>query len=552
MKVPDLQEENQLPNEELMEIIQDYINSSENFGDPKKREQELMKMISLLLVKINQIAKEGDFFEVADNLYSVAFYMEEFDFNEAQEIYLKAIEYYEKYMKKMQKEGKLEEASWTANQIAELYYNKLKNKDMQRNYIIKCIEFNSALAEISTGLENPKKTALIYYNLGELYSKIESWSEAEKSLKISLELAEKERFYDIISNVYFILSDISLFQGNEKESSKYLNSAKTYFLKQEEEAIKEKDNYKLSQIYQIIKNISTTMNNHSDFIRYSRKEAISYINLAKEMLINKNDLNKFANFYRGAALCFKNSDFNNLDSASCFIIAGLIFDKVQEFHEASQCLSDAAEIFENMDYFEKSVELYNKAAEIALKYQDYEFAIEKLINSYNIAVTNDLEITNRLATKIKDFLSEYSEEQAKMQRYFIAGTLLLESLSYFRKIGYEKKSPEIVEILRKIHLFYTKEIELNKSNSKNSTVYYIITLVAIAKIAIYEFQEAEGIIAKLDDPSKVTQSYKKIAQGILNAVKNDELFDLSSLDNKTKNIFSNSEEIKLFNNFLFY
>lgn len=535
-----------------MEIIQDYINTSENIGDHQKREQELMKMISRLLVKINEIAKEGDFFEVADNLCSAAYYMEELDFNESQEIYLKAIEYYEKYMKKMQKEGKFEEASWTANQISEIYYNKLKNKEMQRNFLIKCIEFTSALAELSIGLENPKKIALIYYNLGELYLKIDSWNDAEKSLKISLELAEKEKYYDILSNIYSILSDIYLFQGNEKESLKYLNVAKNYFLEQEKGAINEKDNYKLSQIYQIMKNLSTALNSHSEFIKYSRKEAIAYINLAKEVLFNKKDHHKFANFYRGAALCFKNSDLNTLDSASCFIIAGLVFDKVQDFHEASQCLSDAAEIFESMDYFEKSVDLYNKAAEIALKYQDYEFAIEKLINSYNVAETNDLEIIDKLAIKIKDFLREYSEEQAKVQKYFIAGTLLLESLSYLRKIGYENNSPEIIGILKKIDDYYTKDIELNKSNAKNSIIFYILTLVALAKISIHEFQEAEKIIAKLDEPSKITQAYKKIAQSILDAVKNNTLFDLSSMDNKIKNVFSNSEEIKLFNNFLFY
>ncbi len=175
-------------NEEIISIIQDYLNKTSSITNHKKREECLMDMLSLLIAKINQIAKEGDLYNVGEYLSSAAYYMEEFDYKEAQQIYIKAIDYFDKYMNKLQEAGLFEEASRIANHISEIYHIKLNDFELERKYVIKCIEFNSALVEILMGFGDPRKISIIFFNLGDLHSKIDNWNQAIAVNQTGLEI----------------------------------------------------------------------------------------------------------------------------------------------------------------------------------------------------------------------------------------------------------------------------------------------------------------------------------------------------------------------------
>ncbi|MBD3349889.1 MAG: tetratricopeptide repeat protein [Candidatus Lokiarchaeota archaeon] len=531
-----------------------YLDETANIIDHKEKEEKFIEMLSILLIKINEIAKEGDFYEVADNLFSAAYYMEEFDFKEAKQIYTQSIEYYEKYMYELQKQGKFEEASWIANQIAEIYYNKLNNKTGEKRYILKCIDYNNALIELLNGFSNTRKLAIISYNLGELYLKIEDWDNAIDTFSAALVISKNERFYDITANIYYNLSDIYLLLGKESNSIDLLEEADKYFKSEEKKIIKRNDNYSLSQIYQILKNLNASLNKPSEYRKFSRNEAVAYIRLAKENLKQQMDYHKIASLYRGAGLCFKDTETDFLEGASSFVIAGNIFENCNEFTESSLCYNDAAELYEHLKIYDKVIKLYIQAANHALKEMNYEFAIEKLMNGFNLAeIKNFKEYYGLIADRIKKNLLAMSKIQVKEEKYFIAGTLLLEMLPYYRKTGFSMNSNEVKSILKQIYHYYQKEYNNDYNNGKSSTLAYIRALTALSQIALGNYDNADQIITDLKvNNSKIIQAYKKIIKEMLNAVRSNTVFDLSDLDENVKKVYSNAEEIKLFNNLIFY
>lgn len=556
LKSANLPESNLPVNDEIRVIINDYLKKTSKMTDYKAKEEHLIEMLSLLLNAINDIAREGDFFEVADNITSAAYYMEEFNYKEAQKIYETSIEYYEKYMNQLQRTGKFEEAAWTANHIAEIYHNKLNNLKMERKYLRKCIEYSEALIQLSSGFMSSRKLSIQLYNLGDLYSRIGDWDRSLEVNKQGLEIAKKEKFYDIVANLYFNSSDVYLFQGDEEKSNEILQKAQDYFAEEEEKSDRNGNYYKLSQIYQIQKNFHSAMNNTNIFKRYCRKEAQSYTNMAKKKKRNGMKEHKIASLYRGTALCLKDTEEMQMESACAFLIAGHTYKKVNEYLECSLCYNDAAEMFEELGIYEKAIQYYQEASEIALKNGDYEFAIEKLMGAYDLAeIENFTEGRNKIAKRITDNLERISEKHQEDQQFFIAGTLLLEALPYYQKLGYERDSEKIKNTLETISSCYSNEyrIMLKAGNGKNSTTNYMLALAAISKIALKDFNKVDELADKLNAPgSNIMQSYRKIVLGILDARKIGKKFDLSSFDSKTKKIFSKSEEIKLFNNFMFF
>ncbi|MHA1728168.1 MAG: tetratricopeptide repeat protein [Promethearchaeota archaeon] len=552
--------QNEPYNEEILSILQNYIESIAHVSH-KKKEKMFKDMLLILIDKINSIAKEGDLFDVGGYLTSAAYFMEEFDYAEAQQIYMWAIEYYDKYLQKLEKEGRFQEGLNISNQIVELYHNKLQNldEDKEKTYIQKCIEYNIALIEILEGFCEPRKLSILFFTLGENYLKMEDWENAIKTNNSALEIARENKFYDIIANIYFNLSDIFFFSGDETKAKEIIEESKEYFSEEEnkvlEKGSEKEKHYRLSQIYQIQKNLYSAMNEPAEFRKYSRKEAISYIELAKEIMGDGFDCHKIGSFYRGAALCFRETESDYLDGASCFLISANIFNKCKEYREASFCFNDAAKLFEDAKYYEKAVQLYEFASKSALKNKNYEFVIEKLMNAYNLIKQKNLKMEyENLLRKINECLEKLSENEAEWKRYFISGSLLLETLPYYKELGFSNKSSKIKNNLKKILHYYEKEYFKNSERGKSSTVAYILSLYAISNIALENFDKAKELIKllKKNYTSRIINSYVTITEEILKAKKSGISFDLSRQKRKVKKVFSNSIEIKLFNNFLFF
>jgi len=539
--------------ENINQIIIEYMGLIESLKDHNKRENKLMEMISLILSEVNKIVKEGDYFEVANHLISIAYYLEEFDFSAAKQVYLKVIEYIEKSNHKLLREGNFEDLIKNNRKIAEIYKEKIGDSSKFEKYIKKCIEYSKNLLEISLDNTDFKMKAIGYINLGELFNLIEDWSNALKAFQVALEIAKKGDYYELISNSYLNISNIYLYQGDELNSFAILEEAFQYF-KEQEKRLAEKNNYEyISDIYQILKKISLTKQDHIEFVKYSQKQAISYIEMAKKYKLNQSNSQKVARLYRAAALCYKDTDENDLESATCFLIAGNLFKELSNFGEASISYGDAAESFERAGYYSKACKLYIDAADLAIKINNYEFAIEKLIEGYEIIIQHELlDYKNTFITKIIKYLSEFSDIQASQKKFFTAGSLLLESLRYYKELEIPSNSPEIMDLLKKIYSYFYEEYESNKINEHNSTVLYILALCAIVKIPLKKYKEVQEIIDYLNSKNiEYAKIYANIIESMCKCFRSNTKFDIGSFDPKTKKVYTNSEEIKLFELFFF-
>ena len=552
MRILDFEEYN--IDEEIHDIIHSYLDDISSIKDYKIKEQRLMEMISLIISKINKIAQEGDIFEVAGNLMSVAYYLEEFDYREAQDIYLTAIKYYKRYLMNLEKSGMFKEAIAISNEIAEIFHNKLSDSESEKKYILKSINYHISILDISNGFSQPRDMVILMYNLSELYLKLEDWENTIEISEKTLEFAKENKYYDIIANLYFNLSDIYLFSGEDDKSIDIFEEASLFFSEEEERLDIKKDSYLLSQIYQILKNFNSALNNAQEFRKYSRKEANAYIQLAKSIYNNSKDHQKVAGFYRGAGLCFKETENDYLEGASCFIIAANIFKKINEFTESGLCYSDSAMLFEELGLFNKAVNLYCLAAECGLKTSNHEFTIEKLMSGLDLAKLKNLTVNkDEIAEKIITNLKILSDLHKGNEKFFMSGTLLLETLPYYALLGHSKRTKVVKNLLKDIAKRYESEIVNNSNEAKSLTINYITCLTAISYTAIKDFERSEEFIKKLSNSdSKTIESYRIIADGILNSYRKGKNFDLSNYDKRVKKLFSNSDEIKLFNEFLFY
>ncbi len=546
--------EEQRPNEKILELLDSYFNQVGEANNHKSRESIFREMMAQLVELINELVQKGDSYEAGGYLYSAAYYLEEFNYKEAQQIYIQAIEYYDEFRIKEQKMGKFEEASWVSYKIAEIYHDKLGDREREKKYIQKCIEYKEALYEILNGFSKPRKLATLLYNLGELYARINNWEHAQKYNNLTLEIAKEQKFYDIIANTYLNLSDLFLFIDQEDTSRQYIDEARQYFSEEEQYCTKSGNYSQLSQIYQILKTINAEINDQKSFIKFSRKEAKSYIDLAKQIHRERLNYFKLANFYKGAAVCFKETDY--LECATSYYLAARIFQQIGEFTQANSCYSEAAELFEEVGLYEKSIELYCQAGDASLQNSNLEFAIEKFMNAFDLLSRENINFQkDNLAKKIETNLIRLSEINAEENRFFIAGTLLLETLFYYKKAGLVKTDKEISTLLKKIQKYYHKEYKEHENSSKSTWVAYMLVLTAVAEISLDNFDKAHTSIDKLksiEKDSHTIKAYRKIAELILQSKNNQTKFTLSQLDKKSKKIYTSLEEIKLFNNLLFY
>ncbi|MHA1871609.1 MAG: hypothetical protein ACTSXF_11720 [Promethearchaeota archaeon] len=543
--------------EQIHNLIIDYLNKSENITNHKEKEELLLETIALILTTSNKYVKNREYNKVGNILFNAAYYLEEFNFKDAQQLYLKAIEFYDKYLHELELNGRLDEAAQMCYRIYEIYENKIYDKEKSKKYILKTIEHKKSIININKGLEDPRKIAVIYLTLSDLYMKIADWDNAYAANINVLEISKPNNYYDLTSSAYFNISDIMKFQDNEERAFSFLNDALTYFLEQEKILKQEKRYYFLSQIYQILKNIYAELNNHDNYKLYSQKEAMAYIQLAKKNLEIGNNLASIANFYRGAGDCFRETPQYLLESATCFLISANLYSAIKDYSRSAECYTQAAELYEFIKNFNMSIKMYYKAAIRYTYLNQFDAAIEALIYAYDIIERNQLlSYKNKFIDLIIKYLQYFSDHLAKLQDNFIAGTLLLESIKYYKKKGYSFNSPEIEDLLHRILKLYKKEFENHKDQIRNSSVLYILTLLIITTIALKRFKDARHLINEYDkflnNNSHNFCGYRIIVEEILECFKNGTQLDISKFDKRVKKLYSNAEEIKIFVDCMFF
>jgi hypothetical protein len=528
--------------EEIILVVKEALDKIQQAKKKQLKEHHLFQLLAFLISSSNDIAQEGDYYEAAGRLYSAAYYLEEFYPKEAKEIYIKSNEYYISYFNNLMKTGAVNEAANVALRISNIFNEKLNDNEKYKEYISKSIGLIANQIEILNGVGTHREICGKYQILSMLYMQIEDWENVIITAKLALEIAIKIKDYSIISNAYNDL--FTVFQNLEqpKNAHNVLYESMDYFSKEASEYELKQELLPLSQLYQIIKNIHSQMRNFKKFQLYSRKEAGVYITLAKLGMLYNTGYAQIASYYRGAALCYRETEQNELDCASCFFLAGDYYLEAKKYMEASINYEDAAFAFEKIDNLDKTYELYIKAGEYAAKTKSLQPAIENFMSAYEVLNRIEKDPRKVLNLLVKNLKLLGKIEEAS-QNYFAAATLQLEAAIYYEKYP-ERSSENLKEILLSAQKNYWNAITSDQSQHKRSIIAYTCALSAILSKILGKAQatnDSMKILNKID--SKTGKSYKKLSDLILVNLNSSEDLDLKQ-DKKMERLFNNSEEIK--------
>ena len=342
---------------ELIAMVKNFLIQIQKASTQERKDLKLFDFLSKLFKYSDLVAERGDFYEAAGRLFIAAYYLEEYHPQESRDIYQKALEYYILSLNKKIKQGAIQDATNVSLKIANIFIKKLQNHQEELKYIQKAIELIQNQIEILKAGGNFRELCGKYQTLSILYEKINDFPNVISSAETAIDIGKSIKDYSIIANAYNILKLAYKNMQNLKESHSAILRALDYFIKETIENEAKQEYILLSQLYQIIKNLHGNLNNKEKFMQFSRKEAGVYVELAKEGLMNKIEMTQIASYYRGAALCYKESTKFSLDSASCFYASGNYYLEAEKHNEAASNYEDAAKMFEGLKKYNKSHEL---------------------------------------------------------------------------------------------------------------------------------------------------------------------------------------------------
>ncbi len=530
--------------EELISFVKNSLVEIQKATQGRK-DLKLYDFLSKLFSKSDFVAERGDFYEAAGRLFIAAYYLEEYHPKESRDIYQKALEYYILSLNKKIKQGAIQDATNVSLKIANIYIEKLQNHQEELKYIQTAIELIKNQIEILKVGGNFRELCGKYQTLSILYEKMNDIPNVITSAETAIDIGKSIKDYSIIANAYNILKLAYEDTQNSKESHSVILRALDYFIKETIENEAQQEYILLSQLYQIIKNLYGNLNNKEKFLQFSRKEAGVYVELAKEGLVNKIDMIQIASYYRGAALCYKESSKFSLDSASCFYASGNYYLEAEKHNEAASNYEDAAKMFEGLKKYNKSHELYILAGNCALKTNNLKSAILNYISAESLTKFIDVDPANIYDQLIK-FLKNLAIIEQKSENHYVAGSLFIEAAYYTNK-----KSKINSEIMKDyLHLAQKNYWIAAKSENeigKKSMKAYTFGLVCIICKFLKKEEKSNNSLDLLNSMNtKTSLKYKIICQDISKCIDSNEPILLSDIDPNTVKLLhhENSSELK--------
>lgn len=536
--------------EEIIEKVNEYIEKIQNAKTKQEKEQFLTELRVYLEKSSEELAHNGDFYEAGGRLFSAGYYLEELYPKDAQIIYKKALAYYEKDLLQKITEGAFSEASNIALKIATIYHEKLADKENEFKYIHKAIDLVKNQIAIIEGIGTQRELSTKYQMMAMLYVKVEEWALVIEFAKKALELAKNIKEFSIIANAY---NDLALATEHLEDPHKAQNiifEAMDYFAKEATQFEQNQDLFPLAQIYQIMKNFYTDLRDPHRFQIFSRKEAAVYIALAKATLLNENSNAQVASYYRGAALCYRETKLNDLDCATCFFLAGNYYNEAKRYVEASINYQDAAIVFEKLQKFKKASELFVKAGENAVKANNLEIAIENFIHAYDTLIHESTE-TRKIINLLVKYLIQLARIQETADNSFVAGTLYLEAAFYIEKL-LDHDPAEFQQYFENMQKNYVFAVKIATEMTKKSSLAYVYALASITSKILDNNLTAKNLLEELAQlKSKTAFQYTELTQRIEEFIDKKEFIDLSR-DNKFEKLLNTSDELQkiiiLYNN----
>jgi hypothetical protein len=376
-----------------------------------------------------------------------------------------------------------------------------------------------------------------------MYSRLNQWDNVFENAKKALEIAKIIKEYSIAANAYIDIATSFEKHGDQKKGQNYLFEAMDYFSKEAAQYEQSQDLLPLSQLYQIIKNIYGYLRDSNRFEIYSRKEAGVYIALAKLGLLNNTSNTQIASYYRGAALCYRETNQNDIDCASCFLLAGNYYSEAKKYVESSLNYQDAAVIFERIKKYKKAFDLYLKAGESAVKANNLEIAIENFMQAEEITKYDQLDWRKVINLLIKN-LEKLAIIQEAAKNHFVAATLYLEVAKYELKLPNNTNGNNQNQFLEKCYKNYYLAAKSANELGKKSSIAYAYALAALSAYILNKFNDYNELISVIEKPdAKTSQNYALLVKSIIECKNEEHPINLTD-DKRLGKLYDSSDEIQ--------
>ena len=511
----------------------------------ERKDLKLFDFLSELFKYSNNVAERGDYYEAAGRLFIAAYYLEEYHPKESRDIYQKALEYYILSLNKKIKQGAIQDATNVSLKIANIFIEKLQNHQEELKYIQIAIELIQNQIEILKVGGNFRELCGKFQTLSILYEKMNDFPNVISSAETAIDIGKKIKDYSIIANAYNILKLAYEDLQNTKESQNITYKALDFFIKEASENEAKQEYILLSQLYQIIKNLHGNLNDQEKFMHFSRKEAGVYVELAKEGLLHHLDMTQIASYYRGAALCYKESSKFSLDSASCFYAAANYYLEAKKYNDATSNFEDAAKMFEGLKKYNKSHDLYVLAGKSALKINNLKSVILNYIFAESLTKYIEVDPTNIYIDLVK-YLKKLAKIEQKSENHYVVGSLFIEAAYYTKKL--DKINSEIMknylDLAQKNYWIAAKsENEIGKKSMKS----YTFGLVCIISKFLRNGDKSNLAFEKIKSMNtKNSVKYLNLCQDIIKCLNSEQKVPFSNLDSNTIKLLNheNSTELK--------
>ncbi len=435
-----------------------------------------------------------------------------------------------------------------------MYHEKFQDSKQEEKHITNSIKFLKQETNLLSEFNETRKLARNYENIASLYLKTSNFRNAIKHYEKVIKISKNHNFYDLLSYSYQ-----QIFSCYE-EIDEY-NEAKEVILDGIEffsdliTKLKEKNNSTTTaQICQILKNLYKILDDDDRFVKYSKREAGAYIDLAEAIEKKKENYHKIARYYRGAGLCYREIQNNLIECASCFILAGNYLEKEGDFNQAAVNFFDGANIFKELENFEMAYKHFVKAGDNYWKIDNLNESTESYLNAYDMAVEGNLEF-NRFGifNQIIRGLNKIAEEGLKNKQFFTAATLILESIKFYEQLE-DAKDFLLREMVKNLYRYYYKAANLKKIGESHIVHSYV--LASISCILNGKLDKAWEIISEIDFEDNTVEKYKKIIKIMINTISEGKEVELNSFPYNLRRLIESSEEImyllKLFRGFKIY
>ncbi len=529
-----------------MENLRDSLKKIQEFEDPREKKKSIQRIVKISIQFSNEIAKSEDYFEAGEFLYSAAEILEEQDFSNGLELYKHNIKLWEKLLDSLKIQAKFHEIAEIYLKISDIYAEKLGESKAQKSNILKSIDYLkqeiSLIKEFSViGKIEARKLTQNFQNIAELYFKLSNFKKAINFYKEVIELAKIYDYYDILNFSYqqivLCYEELDVYD----QSKNIILEAVDFFSNLYQEFEEKNENLALSQICQILKNLYKLSDDNDQFIFYAKKEAGGYINLAEGLEKNRENFQKIARYYRGAGLCYLEIENNLIECASCFVLAGNFSEKIEEYDEAAINFSDAANVFKELNHLQMAYKHFIKAGDDFWKITNLNQSTESYLIAYDLAVEGNFEFDRfGIFNQIVRGLNKIAKERLKNKQFFMAATLILESIKFYEKLD---TAQDIIlrDMVNNVYKYYYKAADLKKISYSHIVHSYV--LASLCSILNGQMDKALEILSEIESSGKTIDAYKELIELLILWVSAGAPVEVENIPFRLRRIIEGSEEI---------